>query len=74
MDIATLVRVLFDLIVAGIFLAIVWVVLKMVPAIAPFKEIIMLIFALICVVVLFNVLSPLIFGGGGHLLTHGRYG
>jgi len=68
----SLVQVCFDLIVAGVVLYIVWIVLGMIPMLAPFKTIVMLVFTLICVVVLFNILSPLLsmgFGGGG-LIGH----
>lgn len=64
-----LIQACFDLFVAGIFLTIVWIVIGMVAVLAPFKQIIMLLFTLICVVVLFNILSPLF--EGGHLLGHG---
>lgn len=67
----TLIQLCFDLIVAGIFLTITWVVLGMIPMLAPFKQIVMLVFTLICVVVLFNMLSPLFLGGG--LLVHHAY-
>lgn len=63
----TLIQLCFDLIVAGVVLYIVWVVLGMIPMLAPFKTIVMLVFTLICVIVLFNILAPLLgsLGGGG---------
>lgn len=71
MDVSGLVQLCFDLIVAGIFLTIVWVVLGMIPMLAPFKQILMLVFTLVCVIVLFNILAPALLGGGLHLRHYG---
>lgn len=61
----SLVEICFALIFAGVVLLIAWRVLLMVPMLAPFKEIVMLVFTLIAVVVLWNILSPLLLGGFG---------
>lgn len=75
MDVATLLQAIFYLIVAGIFLAIAWRVIGMVPMFAAFKEIIFMLMVLVAVVVLWNILAPLFtsIGGSSHVLGYRRH-
>lgn len=59
-----LVQLVFDLIVAGVLLYIAMLIIAAIPMLAPFKQVIMAILFLIAVVVLWQLLSPLILGGG----------
>jgi hypothetical protein len=71
MDIHALIQLCIDLVVAGVVLYIIWIIIKAIPMLAPFKEVLMAILTLIAVLILASMVMPLLgglghFGGGYH--------